>query len=587
MKNKMIYLISILFLALLCSNSNDYVNPNPEKPIGDAEYVITLDKTSLSIGTGERHKLIPTLTKDGERVNFKDYTFTVTTSDNTIATLKEGADSIVYLIGMKEGEAELKIEAEKYKVDATCKVQVAKKVIKILAIGNSFSTDALEYNLWDIADADNVDIIVANMFIGGCSLATHVENAKNNTDSYLYIKVENGVRTERSKTDLAYALADEDWDYISMQEVSHQSGIYFYYETNLPHLAKYVRENCPNAKLMIHQTWAYAGDSGHSGFANYNRDQNLMYSSIVNATKQAAELANIDIIIPAGTAIQNARTSGLGDTFCRDGYHLELGVGRYTAACTWYEKVLNRSVLNNKYTPHLLSDWRKEIAQHAAHSAVLTPYAVTRLIDYMGEEPEMQDKENNAILEQPILIDFGGKGADMSPAPWINITEPSVCPRLELTDANGSRTGILFRITKEFGSVNMAGATTTPSEWGLPTTASKDSFWGNDEVPFMNKTTKESEITISSLNKNLKYVFQFFGSRVGSTDNRETLYIVKGATTETVSLNTASNLDKIATTSAIAPDKNGTVTITVTHGPQNNNLNKFYYLNAMTISQEK
>ena len=35
--------------------------------------------------------------------------------------------------------------------------------------------------------------------------------------------------------------------------------------------------------------------------------------------------------------IQNGRSTALGDTFNRDGYHLELTYGRYTAACTWFE----------------------------------------------------------------------------------------------------------------------------------------------------------------------------------------------------------------------------------------------------------
>ena len=42
----------------------------------------------------------------------------------------------------------------------------ANEPIKILAIGNSFSADAVEY-LDDLAEADNVNIIVGNLVIGG------------------------------------------------------------------------------------------------------------------------------------------------------------------------------------------------------------------------------------------------------------------------------------------------------------------------------------------------------------------------------------------------------------------------------------
>jgi hypothetical protein len=40
-------------------------------------------------------------------------------------------------------------------------------------------------------------------------------------------------------------------------------------------------------------------------------------------------------IIPTGTVIQGMRTSYLGDTLTRDGYHLSYDLGRYAAALTW------------------------------------------------------------------------------------------------------------------------------------------------------------------------------------------------------------------------------------------------------------
>ena len=50
-------------------------------------------------------------------------------------------------------------------------------MIKILAIGNSFSQDATHY-LHQIAAADHVDMKVVNLYIGGCPLTKHAENLK-------------------------------------------------------------------------------------------------------------------------------------------------------------------------------------------------------------------------------------------------------------------------------------------------------------------------------------------------------------------------------------------------------------------------
>jgi len=258
-------------------------------------------------------------------------------------------------------------------------------IIKILAIGNSFSMDAIENYLYELADADNIKVIIGNLYIGGASLDLHWKNAKDDKPAYQYRKIDvNGNKTNTPKTSIADALASEDWDYISFQQVSSNSGIYESYVEPLPPLFKYVKERSTNikAKYILHQTWAYAQDSTHKMFVTYNKDQMTMYNAIVDAVWRAKDLAPIDIVVPAGTAIQNGRTSVIGDKFCRDGYHLDINIGRYTAACTWFESIFNKSVIGNKFKPHALSEYEAEIAQYAAHYAVLRPKKITELKYY-------------------------------------------------------------------------------------------------------------------------------------------------------------------------------------------------------------
>ncbi len=110
-----------------------------------------------------------------------------------------------------------------------------------------------------------------------------------------------------------------------------------------------------------------------------------MYESLLDAIDRAADLVDIDIIIPSGTAIQNGRTSCIGDHFNRDGYHLETTYGRYTAACTWFEKIFKKNVTRNSYSPNGVDAYKIEIAQHAAHAAVKNPNRVTILEEYEAE----------------------------------------------------------------------------------------------------------------------------------------------------------------------------------------------------------
>jgi len=255
------------------------------------------------------------------------------------------------------------------------------KTVRILAIGNSFSQDAVEQYLHELAEAEGISTIIGNMFIGGCSLERHVKNARDNAPAYAYRKIgTDGKKREKGKMSLEAVLADEDWDYVSLQQASPFSGMYETYEASLPELIEYVKARLPKkTKLMLHQTWAYASTSKHSGFKNYNCNQLTMYQAIADAVKKAAKANKIKIVIPSGTAIQNARTSFIGDHLNRDGYHLDVKIGRYTAACTWFERIFKHNVVGNPYAPEGLDEARKAVAQKAAHAAVKHPYKVTEL----------------------------------------------------------------------------------------------------------------------------------------------------------------------------------------------------------------
>ena len=260
-------------------------------------------------------------------------------------------------------------------------VYAQQKTVRILAIGNSFSQDAVEQYLHELAEAEGISTIIGNMFIGGCSLERHVKNARDNAPAYAYRKIgTDGKKREKGKMSLEAVLADEAWDYVSLQQASPFSGMYETYEASLPELIEYVKARLPKkTKLMLHQTWAYASTSKHSGFKNYNCNQLTMYQAIADAVKKAAKANKIKIVIPSGTAIQNARTSFIGDHLNRDGYHLDVKIGRYTAACTWFERIFKHNVVGNPYAPEGLDEARKAVAQKAAHAAVKHPYKVTEL----------------------------------------------------------------------------------------------------------------------------------------------------------------------------------------------------------------
>lgn len=255
----------------------------------------------------------------------------------------------------------------------------AKNVLKVLAIGNSFSEDAVEQNLYELAQAQGDSLVIGNAYIPGCSIDRHWSDAQTNKAEYNYRKIIGGVKTNKKDQNLEQIIKDENWDIITLQQCSPQSGQYNTY-TNIQNLMKYILEKTKNKKFrfMFHMTWAYAKNSNHSAFINYDRDQLKMYNCIINATKKVLKEQKIKTVIPDGTAIQNGRTI-FGDILNRDGYHLSKTLGRYITACTWCEVLTGKNIIGNKYYPATLNSKEAAIAQKAARVAIKSPFRVTMI----------------------------------------------------------------------------------------------------------------------------------------------------------------------------------------------------------------
>ena len=257
------------------------------------------------------------------------------------------------------------------------------KEFKVLAIGNSFSEDATKH-LYQIAQASGAtNIIIGNLYIGGCSLQTHWACAQNNSASYTYYKNTNGSwTTEQSKT-ILYGITNEAWDIITLQQVSGMSGVGTTYNSDLTNLITYVNSNKLNkdAKLAWHMTWAYQKNSTHADFPRYGNDQITMFNAITSTVQsKILPLSAIEKVIPSGTAIQNVRTSVIGDTLTRDGYHLSLNLGRYIAGLTWLKALTGWSIDDITYVPNSTEIPAEylPIIKEAVNAAIIKPYAITQ-----------------------------------------------------------------------------------------------------------------------------------------------------------------------------------------------------------------
>lgn len=216
--------------------------------------------------------------------------------------------------------------------------------INVLSIGNSFSQDAQRY-LHDIAKHEGVDLQTVNLFRGGCPLERHYRNIMGNREDYdLQINGEQAFFRVTAKD----ALLSRKWDYITIQQASRDSFNQDEYFPYITELVEYVRKMCPKAKILVHQTWAYADDSDrlkNVGFEKYDE----MFEGVKKCYGFAAEAINADGIIPCGEALQMALKMGI-EKVHRDTAHASMGVGRFILALTWYKYITKNSIDNINFT---------------------------------------------------------------------------------------------------------------------------------------------------------------------------------------------------------------------------------------------
>ena len=281
------------------------------------------------------------------------------------------------------------------------------KSLKILAIGNSFSTDSMQYLYEIMKDGGVEEITLGNLYYGGCSLDQHYQFGRTDSASYTYYKNtgRGWIKTEGYK--MSQALNNEKWDYVSLQQTSKTCGLTNSYG-RLDEMIDIVKKACPDAKLIWNMTWAYQQDSTHSSFPNYGKDQMKMYNMIIDVVNTVITPLNFDIVIPCMTSIQNARTSFMGDTLTRDGYHLDYYIGRYIAGLTWYAAITGGSVDGITYNPSTakITDDMLRAAKEAVTTAIKTPLAVTQSTVTTGTRPE-----GDAPIEDPSI--------QLSPADFI------------------------------------------------------------------------------------------------------------------------------------------------------------------------
>ena len=296
-------------------------------------------------------------------------------------TAKTGSGSYRRSVTFPEGRALEAGKVARFSIDMSqAGFEPDSKSISILAIGNSFSIDAMQYLYGYLQQAGYEDIFLGNLYIGGCTLQTHAGHIANNDNAYQYYTNSTGSWSSVSGGNIVTALKSRRWDYVSMQQASGFSGTPDTYEPYLSSIVETVKEHCPGAKRMWHMTWAYQADCSKSEFSQYGCVQIRMYNAILDAVRtKVVSRGDFDFVIPCGTAIQNLRTSLVGDTVTRDGYHMSYDIGRVATALMWLKQISGCSLegIDIKPSGYSVATDKAPAIKDAVEKAYAHPMEVT------------------------------------------------------------------------------------------------------------------------------------------------------------------------------------------------------------------
>ena len=272
--------------------------------------------------------------------------------------------------------------------------------VKVLTIGNSFSENASSYAT-EIAQNQGYDLTFAYLKLSSGTIDQHWTNAQNNTAAYKFAYTDSTGRHNIKEEGSAGATIQEaleymDWDIIVFQQGSTASDDYATY-SNLGNLIDYVQQFCPDAQLMIHETWSWASWPAER------------FDDIEAAYHRAAQENGNLPVIHTGRAFEFARTALDSRTILNesDNQHAN-AYGKFVAGASYVTAIFGCDIRENTF---VVTD---SSVEGTVDMAILRK-AVMDAMDYVPEEPDPGDED--FVAEWPAVPSGDNlfAGADATP----------------------------------------------------------------------------------------------------------------------------------------------------------------------------
>lgn len=208
--------------------------------------------------------------------------------------------------------------------------------MKVLAIGNSYtkcSTIAFP-TIATLMDMTSYNLQTYGT--GGASLETTLRTIRKGTgggaNAYYANYGDDGSSPHQSSPSSYLNALKKDWDVIIFQQNSDNVDNFSTYNPWLDALIEAARRYCTNPRVRI--GWNMIWDKKHGTQSSQRYD-------IISIAERLLSFYDIDLVVPTGTAFENAWANGLTVALDNSG-HTNNAAAEYLAAATWYQAMFSK-----------------------------------------------------------------------------------------------------------------------------------------------------------------------------------------------------------------------------------------------------
>ena len=290
------------------------------------------------------------------------------------------------------------------------------KVLKVLTLGHSLAVDSC-YMINLIAATEGIgdyeEIVIGTLYYSGCRLSQHADFLTRNAPEYrLYLsstKTPDKAPEAMDAVTMYNALKHDYWDIIVMQSGSGEMGGDKDISGDILTIQNYVNEHKlnPLATFAWHMAWALPADetlldmypyspNGHKEtMRKYGFSKENYYNDMIQGVKEKILTdETFQLLIPTGTAMQNAWSSYMEDKDIHRDYAHATDMARAMTAYVWYCKLMGIEKLDslkldaipkqflksteNKTVDRVLTEAEKAVMLESINNALANPLQMTQ-----------------------------------------------------------------------------------------------------------------------------------------------------------------------------------------------------------------